>query len=233
MIELVCMVCRAPITAMRKTQGRHPHYCSPACRAKANLAYARSLREKGPRPREAGEALETIAVRCARCGIDFEVERPRAGRPRTFCSAGCKKAPPVAKPAKHRAPRPSAEPTALRCWQCGVDFTAASRPGAGRLRRLCSSECQRARKAQQMARYVREGARAWWSDQRNAIPRECEICGEGFTTTNRRTRCCGLACGQALSARSRRGIPEVQLTLFERELMGGASSPVGGEEGGA
>jgi len=90
----------------------------------------------------------------------------------------------------------------LTCWQCARPFQAV-RNGRGRYPRFCSDECHAARKADQNKRYCREGRykqrRRDWELRRPKIHRDCVVCGTQFSTSNRRTKCCGRVCGEKLA----------------------------------
>ncbi|WP_315806194.1 hypothetical protein [Bradyrhizobium sp. SZCCHNR3117] len=95
----------------------------------------------------------------------------------------------------------------LNCITCGGGF-AAVKPPRGRYPRFCSQACRKARQAAQHVGYRADGRCAGRNPPvpeskryRKLLGKVCEICANPFTTTNARTRCCGITCGQILQHR--------------------------------
>jgi len=90
---------------------------------------------------------------------------------------------------------------AITCIVCGVAFETM-RTTRGRLPRFCSAECRRRRRAAQHRTYRVQGRYPRnYRRERPLLQKTCVVCGKGFSTTNLRTRCCGVDCGLKLSHR--------------------------------
>lgn len=92
-------------------------------------------------------------------------------------------------------------PARLRtCVVCGTSFDDHAR-SRGRHRRLCSEPCRKTRKASQAPAHHRNYYAKHGQSRLKRFDRICANCGKPFQTTNYVTRCCGISCGLALSAK--------------------------------
>lgn len=82
------------------------------------------------------------------------------------------------------------------CAVCDRPFRAPAKH-RGRHLRFCSDDCRKARIAAQNRSYRAEGRRHFTN--RTKIAKVCVVCDQPFETTNRRTKCCGVDCGQRLA----------------------------------
>lgn len=89
---------------------------------------------------------------CRHCGGSFQPERGRMGRPLAFCSDRCR-ADHAAEQRRdwHRENDGAERPLEARCLACGAVVEQHKR-SAGRMRRLCSQACRRARQAERKSR---------------------------------------------------------------------------------
>jgi hypothetical protein len=86
------------------------------------------------------------------------------------------------------------------CEICGKEFSYKRVRASCRKRLFCSAACAKVKRRRQNERYRKEGrCRA---KPRAAIHiRTCVVCGDGFRTSNVRTRSCGPVCGGILAKR--------------------------------
>ena len=136
-LALNCLVCGKSFEAERKTCGRHPGFCSPACRKARHDARNNSYRQENRYPRSAYPASvrKTIRKICLVCEAIFETTNPQT----ECCGLVCGHVLGSRRRSATRKAR-AAEKYERVCKHCGASFTM--RPPSGRALRGLSHEGQ-------------------------------------------------------------------------------------------
>jgi len=141
-LALVCLACDRPFTIAKPSgRGRHPRFCSPACRRSRRLAQRKGYRAEGRYLRSTPMQRRQIAKMCEVCGKPFETTNSAT----VCCGLACGY---VLASRRGSASR-TANSIAARqrvCEHCSRAFVARHPSGAaiaGKVRegRFCSRPC--------------------------------------------------------------------------------------------
>jgi predicted nucleic acid-binding Zn ribbon protein len=130
LVELKCKTCSGGFTSRMKA-GKHPGFCSDACRDAA--VKARSERYRTERRYERRRA-DRVELKCKTCSVGFTSPTKHVGRHSGFCSDACRDAAGKARSERYRTERRYERQA--DCVICGKPFSTISYD-----QRACGTEC--------------------------------------------------------------------------------------------